>query len=71
MRCICVAYGTDVGCACRSRSSFTVPRADAHRVIDLCVFMVAPPRHFGCAYLLVSTGISTPPGSEFRFWLPF
>eukprot|EP00959_Pyramimonas_sp_CCMP1952_P380547 7972655-Pyramimonas_sp.AAC.1 len=52
---------TSSGCACRSRSFLTVFRADARRVIDLCAFMVAPPRHSGCAYLMVATGICAPP----------
>eukprot|EP00959_Pyramimonas_sp_CCMP1952_P076078 1589920-Pyramimonas_sp.AAC.1 len=39
--------------------------------------MVAPPRHFGCAYFLVATGISNATGFESigsgssSEWLPF
>eukprot|EP00959_Pyramimonas_sp_CCMP1952_P256994 5369420-Pyramimonas_sp.AAC.1 len=54
--------------ACRTCSLFVGPYADSHRVVDLCVFMVAPPRRFGCADLMVAAGISTPPGWECRSW---
>eukprot|EP00959_Pyramimonas_sp_CCMP1952_P100831 2109259-Pyramimonas_sp.AAC.1 len=40
------------------------PCADSHRVVDLCMSMVAPPRHCGCAYLMVAAKVSTPPSWE-------
>eukprot|EP00959_Pyramimonas_sp_CCMP1952_P164006 3428834-Pyramimonas_sp.AAC.1 len=52
-----LVHFTDVFWGCVSVSFVLTLPVEPLTVFDLYVISVAPPRHFGCVYLLVATGI--------------